>query len=51
MNENAGIKEKSVFVNGFAEAAFKRAKQGKDSYMIFSQRKFLNFCFRAFYFG
>jgi hypothetical protein len=41
------LKEKSVFVNSFAEAASKKAKQGKVIYMIFSQRNFLNFCFNA----
>ena len=32
-------RKKSVVVNGFAEAAPTRAKQGKDSHMIFFQKK------------
>ena len=39
MKELKELKENSVFVNGFAEAAPTRAKQGKDSYMLFPQKK------------
>ncbi len=46
MHEHETIRKESVVVNGFAEAAPTRAKQGKDSHMIlFSKtaRKFFNF--------
>ena len=40
--------EKSVFVNGFAEAASEKAKQGKVIYMIFCKRR-KKICFFLYY--
>ena len=43
MHEHETIRKESVFVNGFAEAAPTRAKQGKDSHMILFSKTARNF--------